>query len=66
MRHQGDSAGRRERHRRRRRRSLEARGHTSCDGRGRWAASRAFAIDQTTGVLMGGSDPRKDGLAIGW
>ena len=32
----------------------------------RWAAFRAIIIDPKTGVLMGGSDLRKDGLAIGW
>ncbi len=27
---------------------------------------QAVMIDPETGVLMGGSDLRKDGLAIGW
>ena len=27
---------------------------------------QGIRIDQATGVLMGGSDLRKDGLAIGW
>jgi gamma-glutamyltranspeptidase len=27
---------------------------------------QAVMIDPVTGVLMGGSDPRKDGLTIGW
>ena len=27
---------------------------------------QAIMIDPETGVLMGGSDLRKDGLAIGW
>jgi gamma-glutamyltranspeptidase/glutathione hydrolase len=27
---------------------------------------QGIRLDRATGVLMGGSDPRKDGLAIGW
>jgi gamma-glutamyltranspeptidase/glutathione hydrolase len=48
------------------RRALEARGHTIVDGRGAMGGYQAILIDPTTGVLWGGSDPRKDGLAIGW
>ena len=48
------------------RRALEARGHTVGDGRGAMGGYQAILIDPRTGVLMGGSDPRKDGLAIGW
>lgn len=48
------------------RRALEARGHTVSDGRGQMGGYQAILIDPRTGVLMGGSDPRKDGLAIGW
>jgi gamma-glutamyltranspeptidase/glutathione hydrolase len=46
--------------------SLEARGHALCDGRGQMGGYQGISIDSKTGVLMGGSDPRKDGLAIGW
>ena len=31
-----------------------------------WGGYQGIVIDPATGVLMGGSDPRKDGLAIGW
>ncbi len=30
-----------------------------------WAAARPFVIDHRRGILVGGSDPRKDGLALG-
>jgi gamma-glutamyltranspeptidase/glutathione hydrolase len=46
--------------------SLEARGHRIVDGRGAMGGFQGILIDPRTGVLMGGSDPRKDGLAIGW
>jgi gamma-glutamyltranspeptidase / glutathione hydrolase len=46
--------------------SLEGRGHTLRDGRGQMGGYQAIMIDPATGVLLGGSDPRKDGLAIGW
>ena len=45
---------------------LEARGHTLCDGRGQMGGYQGIMIDPVTGVLLGGSDPRKDGLAIGF
>jgi len=48
------------------RRSLEARGHAITDGRGSMGGFQGIFIDPRTGVLMGGSDLRKDGLAIGW
>ena len=48
------------------RKALEARGHTLRDGRGAMGGFQGILIDPRTGVLMGGSDPRKDGLAIGW
>ena len=48
------------------RQALEARGHKVRDGRGQVGGYQAVMIDQKTGVLLGGSDLRKDGLAIGW
>jgi len=46
--------------------ALIQRGHKVRDGRGAMGGYQAVFIDPRTGVLMGGSDPRKDGLAIGW
>jgi gamma-glutamyltranspeptidase/glutathione hydrolase len=46
--------------------ALTERGHKIRDGRGAMGGYQAVFIDPRTGVLMGGSDPRKDGLAIGW
>ena len=46
--------------------ALGQRGHVMIDGRGAMGGYQAVMIDPVTGVLMGGSDPRKDGLAIGW
>ena len=46
--------------------SLRAMGHTLHDGRGMMGGYQAVCIDPDTGVLQGGSDPRKDGMAIGW
>jgi gamma-glutamyltranspeptidase/glutathione hydrolase len=48
------------------REALIKRGHAIRDGRGAMGGYQAVFIDPKTGVLMGGSDPRKDGLAIGW
>lgn len=41
-------------------------GHPTIDGRGLMGGYQGIRIDGGRGVLMGGSDPRKDGLAIGW
>ena len=46
--------------------SLEARGHVLRDGRAQMGGYQGIIIDPATGVMLGGSDPRKDGLAIGW
>ena len=46
--------------------ALTSRGHSIIDGRGFMGGYQAVMIDPETGVLMGGSDLRKDGLAIGW
>jgi gamma-glutamyltranspeptidase/glutathione hydrolase len=48
------------------RETLAARGHAICDGRGQVGGYQAIRIDPRTGVLLGGSDLRKDGLAIGF
>jgi gamma-glutamyltranspeptidase/glutathione hydrolase len=47
------------------RRALEAKGHVVVDGRGAMGGYQAIWIDHESGVLLGGSDLRKDGLAIG-
>jgi gamma-glutamyltranspeptidase/glutathione hydrolase len=46
--------------------ALTRMGHTLRDGRGAMGGYQAVFIDPKTGVLMGGSDPRKDGQAVGW
>ncbi len=46
--------------------ALRARGHAVHDGRGMMGGYQAVRLDVRTGVIEGGSDPRKDGLAIGW
>ena len=48
------------------RKALEQRGHKIRDGRGAMGGFQGILVDPRSGVLMGGSDPRKDGLAIGW
>ncbi len=45
--------------------ALVRRGHTILPGGG-FGGFQGILIDPATGVLMGGSDPRKDGLAIGY
>ncbi len=45
---------------------LTQRGHRLLDSRGVFGGYQGILIDPRSGVLMGGSDPRKDGLAIGY
>jgi gamma-glutamyltranspeptidase/glutathione hydrolase len=45
---------------------LTGRGHHVLEAFGAYGGFQGILIDRKTGVLMGGSDPRKDGLAIGW
>ena len=45
---------------------LNARGHRLISSIGSFGGFQGILIDPATGVMMGGSDPRKDGLAIGW
>ena len=46
--------------------ALSARGHTIAPAVTPIGGSQAIAIDWENGVLTGGSDPRKDGCAIGY
>jgi gamma-glutamyltranspeptidase/glutathione hydrolase len=48
------------------RHALAAKGHVVVDGRGAMGGYQGIWIDHASGVLLGGSDLRKDGLAIGW
>jgi gamma-glutamyltranspeptidase/glutathione hydrolase len=45
---------------------LAKKGHHVASAVDAWGGYQGILIDPDTGVLMGGSDPRKDGLAIGW
>jgi gamma-glutamyltranspeptidase/glutathione hydrolase len=45
---------------------LTGRGHQVTESIGAYGGFQGILIDPRTGVLMGGSDPRKDGLAIGY
>jgi gamma-glutamyltranspeptidase / glutathione hydrolase len=45
---------------------LDARGHRLITSIGVFGGFQGILIDPKTGVMLGGSDPRKDGLAIGW
>ena len=46
--------------------ALMKKGHTVIAGVDSFGGYQGILIDPKSGVLMGGSDPRKDGLAIGW
>ncbi|MDE3154898.1 MAG: gamma-glutamyltransferase [Acidobacteriota bacterium] len=46
--------------------ALAAMGHTLVESPGGFGGYQGILIDPETGVLMGGSDPRKDGAAMGW
>ena len=48
------------------RRQLEARGHHLVESSGGFGGYQAIRIDLEQGVLIGGSDPRKDGCAMGY
>ena len=45
---------------------LTRRGHRVLESIGAYGGFQGILIDPQTGVLMGGSDPRKDGVAIGY
>jgi gamma-glutamyltranspeptidase/glutathione hydrolase len=45
---------------------LEARGHRLVPAEGPIGGAQAIWVDTAGGVLMGGSEPRKDGLALGF
>ena len=47
--------------------ALERKGHRLIEvARGSFGGYQAIMIDPQSGALAGGSDPRKDGCAIGW
>jgi gamma-glutamyltranspeptidase/glutathione hydrolase len=46
--------------------ALAEKGHHVASAVDAWGGYQGILIDPRSGVLMGGSDPRKDGLAMGW
>jgi len=46
--------------------ALTALGHHVTSAVNAWGGYQGIVIDPDTNALVGGSDPRKDGLAIGW
>ena len=45
---------------------LEQRGHTVEVGTRNWSSAQSIVIDHEAGWHYGGSDPRSDGLAVGY
>jgi gamma-glutamyltranspeptidase/glutathione hydrolase len=45
---------------------LAAKGHEVAERRVPWGGGQIIAVDRAAGVLVGGSDSRKDGLSIGY
>jgi len=48
------------------RETLAKKGHTLRDAAKPHGGGQVIVIDDKNGFLIGGSDPRKDGLALGW
>ena len=45
---------------------LRERGHDVAVDERPWSSAQAIVIDPTTGLHLGGSDPRGDGVAVGY